>query len=70
MIGHKRDGRACYDTEAKRELIEACLRSWMSVARVVLVAPASKNLIRWTRSAPGRRNDRLAPVCKGASQQF
>jgi transposase len=37
VIGHKRDGRACYDKEAKRELIEACLRSGISVARVALV---------------------------------
>ncbi len=26
VVGHKRDGRSCYDEEAKRELIEACLR--------------------------------------------
>jgi transposase len=26
VVGHTRDGRCCYDPEAKRELIEACMR--------------------------------------------
>lgn len=46
VIGHKRDGRACYDKEAKRELIEACLRSGMSVARVALAHGINANLLR------------------------
>lgn len=46
VIGHKRDGRACYDKDAKRELIEACLRSGMSVARVALVHGINANLLR------------------------
>jgi len=46
VIGHKRDGRACYDKEAKRELIETCLRSGMSVARVALVHGINANLLR------------------------
>lgn len=46
VIGHKRDGRACYDKEAKRELIEACVRSGMSVARVALVHGINANLLR------------------------
>lgn len=46
VIGHKRDGRACYDKEAKRELIESCLRSGMSVARVALVHGINANLLR------------------------
>ncbi len=46
VIGHKRDGRACYDKEAKRELVEACVRSGMSVARVALVHGINANLLR------------------------
>ena len=37
VIGHKRDGRPGYDKDARRELIEACLRSGMSAARGVFV---------------------------------
>jgi transposase len=32
IVGHKRDGRCCYDPEAKRELVEACLKPGVSVA--------------------------------------
>ena len=46
VIGHKRDGRACYDKDAKRELIEACLRSGMSVAWVALAHGINANLLR------------------------
>lgn len=35
VVGHKRDGRSCYDPEAKRQLIEACLRPRVSVARLI-----------------------------------
>jgi hypothetical protein len=27
-VEHKRDGRCCYDKEAKREPIEFCLNEW------------------------------------------
>lgn len=46
VIGHKSDGRACYDKEAKRELIEACLRSGVSVARVAMAHGINANLLR------------------------
>ena len=36
VVGRKRDGRNCYDAQAKRELIEACLRSGVSVAKLAL----------------------------------
>ena len=36
VVGRKRDGRNCYDPQAKRELIEACLRPGVSVAKLVL----------------------------------
>ena len=46
VIGHKRDGRSCYDKEAKRELVEACLRPGVSVARLALQHGVNANLLR------------------------
>jgi transposase len=46
VVGHKRDGRSCYDKEAKRELIEACLRPGVSVARTALQHGINANLLR------------------------
>ncbi len=46
VVGHKRDGRSCYDAEAKRELIEACMRPGVSVARMALQHGVNANLLR------------------------
>ena len=46
VVGRKRDGRCCYDKEAKRELIEACLRPGISVARMALQHGINANLLR------------------------
>lgn len=46
VVGHKRDGRSCYDKEAKRELIEACLRPGVSIARMGLQYGINANLLR------------------------
>lgn len=46
VVGHKRDGRSCYDKEAKCELIEACLRPGVSVARTALQHGINANLLR------------------------
>jgi transposase len=46
VVGHKRDGRSCYDPEAKRELIEACLRPGVSIARMGLLHGINANLLR------------------------
>lgn len=46
VVGHKRDGRSCYDKEAKRELIEACLQPGVSVARMGLQHGINANLLR------------------------
>lgn len=46
VVGHKRDGRSCYDSEAKRQLIEACLRPGVSVARLALRHGVNANLLR------------------------
>ena len=46
VVGHKRDGRCCYDREAKRALIEACLQPGVSVARMALEHGINANLLR------------------------
>lgn len=46
VVGHKRDGRSCYDPEAKRQLIEACLRPGISVARMAMQHGVNANLLR------------------------
>ncbi|MDP3032553.1 MAG: transposase [Rhodocyclaceae bacterium] len=46
VVGRKRDGRNCYDPEAKRELVEACLEPGVSVARLALQHGVNANLLR------------------------
>lgn len=46
VIGRKRDGRNCYDRQAKRELIEAGLRPGVSVAKLALTHGVNANLLR------------------------
>lgn len=46
VVGHKRDGRCCYDKQAKRELIEACLQPGVSVARTALQHGMNAILLR------------------------
>jgi len=46
VVGHKRDGRRVYDPKAKRELIEACFRPGVSVARLALEHGINANLLR------------------------
>jgi|SRR6185369_1025521 len=50
VVGHKCDGRSCYDRDAKRELIEASLQPGVSVARMALLHGINANLLRsWIR---------------------
>lgn len=50
VVGHKRDGRSCYDRQAKRELIEASLKPGVSVAGMALRHGINANLLRtWIR---------------------
>ena len=50
VVGHKRDGRSCYDREAKRELIEASMQPGVSVAGMALRHGINANLLRtWIR---------------------
>jgi len=46
VIGRKQDGRARYSKQAKRDLVEACLRPNVSVARMALVNGLNANLLR------------------------
>lgn len=57
IVGHKRDGRACYDWQAKQELIAAGLRPGVSVARLALEHGINANLLRtWIRKHLDRQN--------------
>ncbi|WP_040572809.1 IS66-like element accessory protein TnpA [Methylovulum miyakonense] len=59
IAGHKRDGRCCYDPEAKRELVEACLRPGGSVAGIALEHGINANLLRkWIE----RYREKVTPV--------
>ncbi|CAB1367273.1 transposase [Denitratisoma oestradiolicum] len=44
-MGHKQDGRSCYDPQAKRELVEACLQPGISVARLAMQHGVNANLL-------------------------
>ncbi len=46
VVGRKRDGRCCYDPQAKRELIEAGLQPGVSVAKLALAHGINANLLR------------------------
>lgn len=46
VVGRKQDGRNCYDPEAKRELVEACLQPGISVARLAMQHGVNANLLR------------------------
>jgi transposase len=63
VVGHRRDGRCCYDRQAKRELVEACLQPGVSVARMALQQGINANLLRtWiTQYRDGRKAWVIAP---------
>lgn len=46
VIGSKRDGRRRYDKQAKAELVQACLKPGVSVARMALDHGINANLLR------------------------
>lgn len=70
VVGHKRDGRSCYDREAKRELIEASLRPGVSVAGMALRHGINANLLRtWIRRFQLEREERLGVGGAAATTQ-
>jgi len=46
VVGHRRDGRCCYDPQAKQALIEAGLQPGVSVAKLALAHGINANLLR------------------------
>jgi transposase len=46
VIGRKNDGRAVYDPQAKAEVVRACRRPGVSVARMALQCGVNANLLR------------------------
>ena len=55
VVGRKRDGRCCYDPQAKRELIEAGLQPGVSVAKLALAHGINANLLRTCRRCTALR---------------
>ena|SRR5688572_612772 len=50
VIGHKRDGRSVYDGQVKRELVQACLGSGVSLAKVARKCGINANVLsNWVR---------------------
>lgn len=55
VVGHRQDGRCCYDPQAKRELIEACFQPGVSVAKLALAHGINANLLRtWMTKHQGQ----------------
>ncbi|MCP3711826.1 transposase [Paraburkholderia sp. CNPSo 3274] len=65
VIGRKRDSRRKYDEAARRELIEACLKPGVSIARTAVERGINPNLVRTWTTQHQRRQGRaklLAPA--------
>jgi len=56
VVGRKRDGRCCYDPQAKRELIEACFLPGVSVAKLALAHGINANLLRTSMTKHQRQS--------------
>ncbi|QDL36485.1 IS66-like element accessory protein TnpA [Rhodoferax sediminis] len=75
VTGRKNDGRAVYDPQAKAEVVRACMRPGVSVARMALQCGVNANLLRrWiTQSmgldmSAGRAN--MSAVAKAGTDAF
>lgn len=59
VVGRKSDGRSVYDPQAKRELVESCLKPGTSVARTALCYGINANMLHaWIAQYQGRRVSR------------
>ena len=56
VVCRKRDGRCCYDPQAKQELIEAGLQPGISVAKLALAHGINANLLRTWMSKHQRQS--------------
>ena len=74
VVGRKRDGRYCYDPQAKRELIEACLQPGISVAKLAVLCghqqQHQQRLSRWCQSASVIRRSRCRHSRPGSPMVF
>jgi transposase-like protein len=60
VVSRKRNGRCAYSVQAKKALVEACLRPGVSVARMALIHGLNANLLRkWIRRE--ERKQEVAP---------
>lgn len=46
VIGHKRDGRCQYDSQAKLDLVRQCLKPGVSISRMAMQHSINANLLR------------------------
>jgi transposase len=60
VVGRKSDGRGVYDESAKRELIVACLKKGVSVARMAVEHGVNTNLLRTWIAAYQRRSAQVS----------
>jgi transposase len=68
VLGHKRDGRRRYSVAAKRELVAACLKPGISVARMAYEHGINANLLRkWITKYQGQREGAIAISPQGPS---
>jgi transposase len=59
-VGRKSDGRGVYDESAKRELIVACLKQGVSVARMAMEHGVNINLLRTWIAAYQKRSAQVS----------
>ena len=62
VIGHKRDGRSIYDGQVKGELVQACLGSGVSLAKVARKCGINANVL----SKRVRQHERAKAVAHSA----
>lgn len=67
VVGHKSDGRSIYDLAAKKELVAACLRPGVSVARMAMQHGVNANLLRTWIAAHQRQS---IPVSADSTASF
>ncbi|WP_080404889.1 transposase [Burkholderia ubonensis] len=62
VVDRKRDGRRKYDEAAKRELIQACLKPGVSIARTAMEYGINPNLVRTWITQYQRKQDQAELV--------